>query len=37
MFFGDLLSIYLAEKRGFEAMEIDVINHLKSTLEKTSF
>jgi glucose/mannose-6-phosphate isomerase len=37
MFFADLLSIYLAEKRGFEAMEIDVINHLKSTLEKTNF
>lgn len=37
IFFTDLLSIYLAEKRGFESMEIDVINHLKSTLEKTSF
>lgn len=37
IFYADLLSIYLAEKRGFEAMEIDVINHLKSTLEKTDF
>lgn len=33
----DLLSIYLAEKRGFEAMEIDVINHLKNTLEKQAW
>jgi len=32
--FADLLSIYLAEKRGVESMEIDVINHLKSSLEK---
>lgn len=34
---SDLLSIYLAEKRGVESMEIDVINHLKSTLEKKSW
>ncbi len=33
----DLLSIYLAEKRGFDAMDIDVINHLKSTLEKLAW
>ena len=33
----DLLSIYLAEKRGVESMEIDVINHLKSELEKKSW
>lgn len=33
----DLLSIYLAEKRGVESMEIDVIDHLKSTLENKSW
>lgn len=33
----DLLSIYLADKRGVESMEIDVINHLKSTLELKSW
>jgi len=35
--FADLLSMNLAEKRGFEAMEIDVINHLKGTLENLSW
>jgi glucose/mannose-6-phosphate isomerase len=33
----DLLSIFLADKRGVESMEIDVINHLKSTLESKSW
>ncbi len=31
---GDWLSWYLAEKRGFDAIEIDVINFLKSELAK---
>lgn len=37
IFLADLLSIYLAEKKGVESMEIDVINHLKATLEKSSW
>lgn len=37
IFLVDLLSIYLAEKRGVESMEIDVINHLKGSLEKMAW
>jgi glucose/mannose-6-phosphate isomerase len=37
IFLTDLLSIYLAEKRGVESMEIDVINHLKGSLEKMAW
>jgi glucose/mannose-6-phosphate isomerase len=31
---GDWVSIYLAEKRGYDASEINVINDLKSELSK---
>lgn len=37
IFLADLLSIYLAEKREVESMEIDVINHLKGELEKMTW